>query len=103
AGRSGRRRDAPLKVGQHRRVPMSAAAIHTPPKVESSENVRVITFTCEEARDGGEMIARQLGGHADGLGAAHLLLDFTNVTSLGDAALGTLVTLHQRVRAAGGR
>ncbi len=82
---------------------MSAPALHAPPKVEQGCEVRVLTFTADAVRDVGDVLARELEGRTDGLGAGHLLLDFTNVAYLTSVELGTLITLHKRLRAAGGR
>jgi anti-anti-sigma factor len=78
-------------------------AVHLLPKVEQGGNVRVITFTAANARDVGNVIARELEGLTDGLGAVHLLLDFTNVTYLNSAELGTLAVLNKSMRLSGGR
>jgi anti-sigma B factor antagonist len=82
---------------------MSLPTVHLPPKVEQSGNVRVITFSTEEVRDVENVIARELEGCTDGLGRSHLLLDFTNVEYLSSVELGTLITLHKRMRDSGGR
>ncbi len=82
---------------------MSAPPRHSPPKVEQSGGVRILTFTADAVRDVGDVLARELEGRTDALGAGHLLLDFRNVTYLTSVELGTLITLHKRLRAAGGR
>jgi anti-anti-sigma factor len=82
---------------------MSSLTIHLPPKVEQSDNVRVITFSADGVCDVENMLARDLIGCTDELGDGHLLLDFTNVERLGSAELGTLVGLHKRMKACGGR
>jgi anti-anti-sigma factor len=82
---------------------MSSPTVHSPPKVEQSDNVRVITFSADVVRDMGNMLARDLEGCTDELGDGHLLLDFTNIERLGSAELGTLVGLHKRMKACGGR
>jgi anti-anti-sigma factor len=82
---------------------MISPTVHLPPKVEQGGNVRVLTFTADGVRDVEDMIARELEGRIDGLGKGHLLLDFTNVEHLGSVELGTLVTLHKRMKASGGR
>ena len=76
---------------------------HLPPKVEKSGNVKIITFTGDEVRDVENVLAKELKGHMDDLGECHLLLDFTNVEYLSSVELGTLITLHKRVKASGGR
>jgi len=82
---------------------MSLPTVHLPPKVEKSGNVRVITFTTEKVHDAENVIARELKGCTVGLGRSHLMLDFTNVERLSSVELGTLLTLHKRVKASGGR
>jgi anti-anti-sigma factor len=82
---------------------MNPLTVHSSPKVEQSDNVRVITFTADKVRDVENMLARELDGRTNRLGACHLLLDFTNVEYLNSLELGTLVTLHKRMKAAGGR
>ena len=76
---------------------------HLPPKVEKSGNVKIITFTGDEVRDVENVLAKELKGHMEDLGECHLLLDFTNVEYLSSVELGTLITLHKRVKASGGR
>jgi anti-anti-sigma factor len=82
---------------------MSPPTVHPPPKVEQAGNVRVLTFTADAARDLENMLARELEGRTGGLGGGHLLLDFGNVAYVNSLELGTLVGLHNRMRAAGGR
>ena len=82
---------------------MSLPTFQLLPKVEQSDNVRVITFTSEVVRDVENVIARELEGRIDGLGGSHLLLDFINVECLSSVELGTLLTLHNRIKASGGR
>src|SRR5947209_6721822 len=82
---------------------MSSPTIHSPPKVEQSGDVRVITFAADGVRDVEDMLARDLDGCTDDLGGSHLLLDFTHVERLGSLELGTLIGLHKRMKACGGR
>jgi anti-sigma B factor antagonist len=74
-----------------------------PPKVEQSGNVKIITFTDGKVRDVENVLARELEGLTDDLGAGHLLLDFTNVEYLTSVELGTLIGLNKRMKAGGGR
>jgi len=76
---------------------------HLPPKVEKSGNVKIVTFTGDEVRDVDNVLAKELKGHTEDLTQCHLLLDFTHVEYLGSAELGTLITLHKRMKASGGR
>jgi len=73
------------------------------PKVEQAGNVKVITFTSGSVRDVDNVLARELEGLTESLGDCHLLLDFTNVEYLSSVELATLVMLHKKVKATGGR
>ena len=81
---------------------MSALAPPAAPKVERCGDVTVLTFSADVVRDAEDVLGRELVGIRIGVGE-HLLLDFTNVGYLNGAELGTLVALHVRLRAAGGR
>ena len=81
---------------------MSSAAIGSSPKVEQCGQVRVLTFTPDGVRDVENVLARELEGRT-GWPGGHLLLDFANVKRLGSVELGTLVGLHKRMKASGGR
>ena len=73
------------------------------PKVEQHGNVTVITFVGGKVRAAENVLAEELAGRTDEVGAGHLLLDFTNVEYLNSLELGTLIGLHKRVMAGGGR
>jgi anti-sigma B factor antagonist len=73
------------------------------PKVEHAGNVRVLTFTGDVLRQIENQIATELKGRTEGLGACHLLLDFTNVERINSEELGTLIGLHKKVKDLGGR
>lgn len=73
------------------------------PKVQKSGNVKIITFTEGNARDVDNVLGEELRGLSDDLGDCHLLLDFVNVDFLSSIELGTLVTLHNKMKASGGR
>lgn len=77
--------------------------LHRPPKVEQSDHVRIVTFTADKVRDVENVIARELEGQTEGLARSHLLLDFMNVERLGSVELETLIALHMRMKACGGR
>jgi anti-anti-sigma factor len=81
----------------------SAPDAPLPPKVERCGNITVITFTHDAIRDVEDVIARELEVLPVETGVQHLLLDFMNVVYLNSVELGTLITLHKRVRATGGR
>jgi anti-anti-sigma factor len=51
----------------------------------------------------GNMLANELEGRTDGLSKCHLLLDSANVESLGSVEIGSLITLHKKMAASGGR
>ena len=76
---------------------------HLPPKVEKSGKVKIITFTGDEVRDVENVLAKELQGHMEELTECHLLLDFTHVEYLSSVELGTLISLHKKVKASGGR
>src|SRR5947209_1672234 len=82
---------------------MTSTSVHLPPKVEQSGNVRIITFTAGKFRDVENVIAGELEGRTDALGGCHVLLDFTNVERISSAELGSLITLHKKMKASGGR
>jgi anti-anti-sigma factor len=72
--------------------------------VEQSGNVKIITLCGGGARrDSENPLAIDLEGHTEDLGERHLLLDFTNVKAICSLELGTLLTLHKRLKALGGR
>jgi anti-sigma B factor antagonist len=74
------------------------------PKVEQSGNVKIITLSGGRIRhDNENPIANELEGHTGELEKRHLLLDFTHVKSICSLELGTLLTLHKRLKASGGR
>lgn len=73
------------------------------PKVERSGNLTILTFTAHPVRDVESVLARELSALEAATGARHLLLDFTHVEFLNSMELGTLVALHRRVEASGGR
>ena len=73
-----------------------------PPKLERSGNVTTLTFTANK-RDLHNMLASELDGRTEGLAGCHLLLDFSNVERLHSEELGTLIRVHQRLQASGGR
>jgi anti-sigma B factor antagonist len=82
---------------------MNPPMVQPSPKVEQSGSVRIITFTGDKVRDVENVIARELKGNVAGLADGHLLLDFTNVEYITAVELGTLVSLHKRMNASGGR
>jgi anti-anti-sigma factor len=65
--------------------------------------VKIITFTACQRRALDNVIARELEGLTDDLRECHLLLDFTNVEYVTSVELETLITLHRRLQASGGR
>jgi anti-anti-sigma factor len=75
----------------------------TAAKTERIGNVKIITFTAGQLRDVDNVIATELGCLTDELGECHLLLDFTNVDFITSVELGTLVSLHKKMKASGGR
>jgi anti-anti-sigma factor len=75
----------------------------SPPKIERCGGVKIITFAAGQKRDVENVIATELEGQTDDLGECHLLLDFTNVECITSVELGTLIRLHTKMRATGGR
>jgi anti-anti-sigma factor len=73
------------------------------PKMEQAGDVKILTFTAGQARDVENVIATELSNLTDGVGGGHLLLDFTNVDFITSVELGTLISLHKRLRESGGR
>jgi carbon storage regulator CsrA len=72
------------------------------PKTEHTATVKIITFTAGQVRLE-NVIASELEGLTDDLGECHLLLDFTNVEYVTSVELGTLISLHKKMKASGGR
>lgn len=72
-------------------------------RVQQAGNIKILTFAESPFRDAENMLARQLEGHTDELGTDHLLLDFSHVESIHSVELGTLITLHKRLKTSGGR
>jgi len=80
-----------------------SSPIRSSPKTERTGNVKIITFTAGQKRDVENVIATELEGLTDQLGECQLLLDFTNVEYITSVELGTLVSLHTKIKASGGR
>jgi carbon storage regulator CsrA len=72
------------------------------PKTEQTGTVKIITFTSGQVRTE-NVLASELEGLTDELGECHLLLDFANVEYVTSVELGTLVNLHKKMKASGGR
>lgn len=72
---------------------------------EDIGGVTIATFTVPELLQEQDVraVGEQLFHLVDELGRRKLLLDFGDVEHMSSAVLGTLVTLHQKVQAAGGR
>ncbi len=73
------------------------------PKVEQSGNVTILTFTGIRTLTVDNILAYELESRPDKSVPCHLLLDFSNVEFLTSVELGTLITLHKRMKASGGR
>src|SRR5271166_3425403 len=71
------------------------------PKSEQTATVKIITFTAGQVRSE-NVLATELEGLTDDLRECHLLLDFTNVEYVTSVELGTLVSLHKKMKASGG-
>ena len=75
--------------------------LHFPPKVERNGYATVITFTGRSNRGIGNPLASELEGRTDGLSECHLVLDFINIEFITGVDLGTLITLHKKIKACG--
>jgi anti-anti-sigma factor len=82
---------------------MSDPTQPTLPKVERSGDITIITFSADAVRNVESVLGRELDMLTADPGSQHLLLDFTHVKSLNSMELGTLINLHKRVEATGGR
>ena len=83
---------------------MNSNANHPACKVERSGNVTIFTFLGGKTRDVANVLASELESGTDHLaGNCHLLLDFAHVEYLNSSELGTLINLHKKLRASGGR
>lgn len=74
-----------------------------PPKTEQTGNLKIITFAPGRTRGMQNVIASELAGLEDDQGQCHLLLDFTHVNHITSEELGTLIGLHKKLKASGGR
>jgi anti-anti-sigma factor len=73
------------------------------PKVERSRGVTTITLAEGPFSGSGNRIAQQPQGLTDQTGRGALVLDFRNVESLNSSEIATLIGLHRKVTASGGR
>ena len=73
-----------------------------PARVEQAGNLRIFTFEGGPIRDIQNRLSRELEGRTDGLDGCHLMLDFTNVESVGSEELGTIIRLHRKMNSGGG-
>jgi anti-anti-sigma factor len=74
-------------------------------RVKTVEGVTVAKITAAELWSDQQVgaLAAELMHLADDLGAAKLVLDFSDVNGLGSRMIGQLAALHKQVKAAGGR
>lgn len=82
---------------------MMAMPVQSLPRTEQSGGVRIITFTAGKLREVESVIASELEGCTDASAGCHVLLDFTNVERMSGLELRTLVSLHKKMTASGGR
>ena len=81
-----------------------ASQAHGPkPKVEHVDDVTIVTLTDDSAAKEDNPIARELAGLGDEVGQGHLLLDFSKKQTIRSVELATLISLHNKRRASGGR
>jgi anti-anti-sigma factor len=81
----------------------SPQATRLHPKIESSGAILVVTFTGCRTRTEVNMIAGELSCLGHDMDGRHLFLDFRQVSYVNGAELGTLVALHRKMKASGGR
>src|SRR5579864_7266083 len=83
---------------------MISQRLRSQPKMEHVfDDADVITFSGGKIGEEKNFIARELVGLTVGLCHRHLFLDFRNVECINSSELGTLITLHKNMKAAGGR
>jgi anti-anti-sigma factor len=73
------------------------------PNVERDGHETVITFTGSRNRGVENPLAGELERVTDNIRKCHLWLDFINIEFVTGVELGTLVNLHKKLRACGGR
>jgi len=73
------------------------------PKIERAGNVTIITFTGDTAWEIENHLAMELEGRTDSSAEPHVLLDFSNVDRINSEEMGTLILLHKKAKACGGR
>lgn len=73
------------------------------PKVERGGNIVIVTLGDWTVRDVDNRIAADLEGVKEEFAPCHLLLDFGNTDQITSEELGTLIGLHKRLTASGGR
>src|SRR5262245_59771736 len=82
---------------------MTLPSVRSPSGVDPVKGVTILTLTGDRIHDEGNMIAKELGGLAQDLGRRHLFLDFRKVQEIRGTELATLVLVHRRMSASGGR
>ena len=82
---------------------MISQQLRSQPTMEHVDDMDIITFTDGKIDGEENFIARELDGLTAGLSHRHLFLDFRNVERVNSSELGTLITLHKNMKAAGGR
>jgi len=70
--------------------------------IEEVGGVKIVTLSDQRILD--ELSIAKIGKHLNDLVLQNpkIILDFVNVTNMSSSALGMLITLHKRVREAGG-
>src|SRR5579864_5170586 len=83
---------------------MTSQQLRSQPTMEHVfDDLDIITFTDRKIGEEENFIARELCGLTEGLSNRHLFLDFSNIGYINSSELGTLITLHRDMKAAGGR
>lgn len=73
------------------------------PQVEEHGETRVIIFSSGSPREVENVLASELEGLTEELRGRRLMLDFSRVERISSVELGTLVRLHKKLVAEGGR
>src|SRR5262249_40118917 len=78
-------------------------SVRSQPTVRHVDDMTILTFTGDRIHDEGNMIAKELVGLPEDINQRPLLLDFRNVQDIRGAELATLILVHRRMSASGGR
>jgi anti-sigma B factor antagonist len=84
---------------------MTSQSGHQRLELRDLGDVTVVTFTDRYLLDQKQlqMIGDQLSSVVDEMGRRKLVLNFSNIQDISSLALGMVMTLHKKIRAAGGK